>query len=194
MKADEMHKAIVIGTSAGGLYALSFLLEVLPPDYPLPVIVVQHRYKDQKELLEQVLQNKCAIKIKQADEKEKIENGIVYIAPPDYHLLIEYDLTFSLSNDAVVSYSRPSIDVLFESAALVFGRQLTGILLTGANRDGTDGLLAIKKYGGVTIVQSPAEAQFSYMPQWAIDKGAAKFVLTLAEIQKIFLDIIPFKK
>ena len=194
MNARNKHAAIVIGTSAGGLYALSYLLQVLPADYPLPVIIVQHRYRDQKDLLEEILQAKCAIKIKQADEKEKIEKGIVYIAPPDYHLHIETDLTFSLTTDSFVSYSRPSIDVLFESAALVFGRQLTGILLTGANRDGTDGLLAIKKYGGVTIVQSPAEAQFSYMPQWAIDKGAAKFVLTLAEIQKIFLDIIPFKK
>ena len=193
MQANNKHKAIVIGTSAGGLYALSSLLEALPPDYPLPVIVVQHRYKDQKELLEQILQSKCAIKIKQADEKEKIEKGVVYIAPPDYHLLIESDLTFSLSSDVLVSYSRPSIDVLFESAALAFGSQLIGVLLTGANRDGTDGLFTIKNSGGLTIAQSPAEAQFPYMPQSAIDKGGARFILTLAEIKKRFLDIIRLK-
>ena len=190
MQANNKHKAIVIGTSAGGLYALSSLLEALPPDYPLPVIVVQHRYKDQKDLLEQILQSKCAIKIKQADEKEKIEKGVVYIAPPDYHLLIESDLTFSLSSDVLVSYSRPSIDVLFESAALAFGSQLIGVLLTGANRDGTDGLFTIKNSGGLTIAQSPVEAQFPYMPQSAIDKGGARFILTLAEIKKRFLDII----
>ena len=193
MQANNKHKAIVIGTSAGGLYALSSLLEALPPDYPLPVIVVQHRYKDQKDLLEQILQSKCAIKIKQADEKEKIEKGVVYIAPPDYHLLIESDLTFSLSSDVLVSYSRPSIDVLFESAALAFGSQLIGVLLTGANRDGTDGLFTIKNSGGLTIAQSPVEAQFPYMPQSAIDKGGARFILTLAEIKKRFLDIIRLK-
>jgi len=189
MKIGEVHKAIVIGASAGGLYALSYLLEALPANYPLPVIVVQHRYRDQKDLLEQILQNKCAIQIKQADEKEKIKNGVVYIAPPDYHLLIEGDLTFSLSNDALVSYSRPSIDVLFESAALAFGKQLIGVLLTGSNKDGTDGMLAIAKCGGLTIAQSPAEAQFPYMPQSAIDKGGARYVLTLTEILKRFLDI-----
>ena len=193
MNARNQHAAIVLGTSAGGLYALSYLLQVLPADYPLPVIIVQHRYRDQKDLLEEILQAKCAIKIKQADEKEKIEKGIVYIAPPDYHLLIETDLTFSLTTDAFVSYSRPSIDVLFESAALAFGKQLTGILLTGANSDGAAGLLAIATCGGVTIAQSPAEAQFPYMPQAAIDNGAAKFVLTLAEIQKKVLGIIHSK-
>ena len=178
-------EAIVIGVSAGGLYALSSLLEDLPAKYPLRVIIVQHRYRDPKDLLEQILQTRCQIKIKQADEKEKIEKNTIYFAPPDYHLLIEEDLTFSLSDDALVSYSRPSIDVLFESAALVYGTMLTGILLTGANSDGTNGLLAILKNGGDTIVQSPAEAQFPYMPQSAIDKGAAKRILTLAGIKKV---------
>jgi len=134
--SDKAFKAIVIGTSAGGLSALSTLLEKLPPSYHLPIIIVQHRAKDQKSLLEEVLQPKCKIKIKQADEKEKIEKGVVYIAPPDYHLLIENDLTFSLSCDELVSYSRPSIDVLFESAALAYRETLIGIILTGASNDG----------------------------------------------------------
>ena len=98
----KKYKAIVIGTSAGGLYALSAILEKLPADFPIPVIVVQHRSKDQRDLLEEVLQSKCRIRIKQADEKEKIEGGFVYIAPPDYHLLVEADKTFSLSADEPV--------------------------------------------------------------------------------------------
>jgi len=182
MRADKKHKAIVIGASAGGLSALSILFEKLPPDYPLPIIVVQHRVKDQKSLLEEVLQPKCAIKIKQADEKEKIENSIVYIAPPDYHLLIEKDLTFSLSCDQVVSYSRPSIDVLFESAAMAYKDLLIGIILTGANSDGAAGLQTIKKFGGLTIAQSPQEASFPRMPNSAIDNGGAMLILTLKEI------------
>jgi two-component system chemotaxis response regulator CheB len=189
MPADKKFNAIVIGTSAGGLSALSALLEKLPPDYPLPIIVVQHRAKDQKDLLEEVLQLKCKIRIKQADEKEKIEKSIVYIAPPDYHLLIENDLTFSLSSDELVSYSRPSIDVLFESAAISYREALIGIILTGANNDGASGLQNIKKYGGLTMAQSPAEAQFPQMPSAAIDKGGAMLILTLKEIQKNMLDI-----
>jgi two-component system chemotaxis response regulator CheB len=186
--ADKKFKAIVIGTSAGGLSALSTLLEKLPPDYNLPIIVVQHRSKDQKNLLEEVLQLKCKIKIKQADEKEKIKKGIVYIAPPDYHLLIENDLTFSLSCDELVSYSRPSIDVLFESAAVAYREALIGIILTGASNDGASGLQTIKKYGGLTVAQSPAEARFPHMPGAAIDKGGAMLILTLNEIQEKILD------
>ena len=186
--SDKAFKAIVIGTSAGGLSALSTLLEKLPPSYHLPIIIVQHRAKDQKSLLEEVLQPKCKIKIKQADEKEKIEKGVVYIAPPDYHLLIENDLTFSLSCDELVSYSRPSIDVLFESAALAYRETLIGIILTGASNDGASGLQTIKKYGGLTIAQSPAEAQFPRMPGAAIEKGAAMLILTLNEIQEKILD------
>jgi two-component system chemotaxis response regulator CheB len=188
MSSDKKFKAIVIGTSAGGLSAISTLLEKLPSDYLLPIIIVQHRAKDQKNLLEEVLQPKCKMKIKQADEKEKIEKSIVYIAPPNYHLLIENDLTFSLSSDELVSYSRPSIDVLFESAAISYREALIGIILTGANNDGASGLQTIKKYGGLTIAQSPAEAQFPHMPGAAIDKGGAMLILTLKEIQKNILD------
>jgi len=187
INADKKLGAIVIGTSAGGLTALSILLEKIPPIYPLPLIVVQHRSKDQKTLLEEVLQPKCKIQIKQADEKEKIEKGIVYIAPPDYHLLIEKDLTFSLSCDELVLYSRPSIDVLFESAAIAYKDGLIGIILTGANSDGAAGLQTIKKHGGITIAQSPAEATFPRMPSSAIDNGGVMYILTLKEIQEIIL-------
>lgn len=187
---QKKYQAIVIGTSAGGLYALSTILKQLPADYPIPVVVVQHRSKDQRDLLEDVLQSKCEIKIKQADEKEKIKGATVYIAPPDYHLLVENDRTFSLSCDELVLYSRPSINVLFESAAVVYQDKLAGIILTGANNDGASGITMIKKYGGLTIAQSPAEAQFPFMPVASIETNNVNHIWTLLEIQNFLLKII----
>lgn len=187
----KKYKAIVIGTSAGGLFVLSTLLQQLPADYPIPVIIVQHRAKDQKNLLEEVLQTKCKIKIRQADEKEKIKSGNVYIAPPDYHLLIESDFTLSLSSDELVRYSRPSIDVLFQSAAIVFRDELIGIILSGASNDGSAGMETIAKYGGLTIAQDPVEAEYAYMPKAAIDTKKVNQILTLSQIQNFLLTLIP---
>lgn len=189
MDLAEKYKAIVIGTSAGGLHALSALIEKLPGNYPLPIVVVQHRSKELRELLEEVLQSKCVIRIKQADEKEKLESGYVYIAPPDYHVLVEKNNTLSLSSDPPVRHSRPSIDVLFETAAIVFKNSLIGIILTGASNDGTAGMQAIKKHGGLTIAQDPAEAQFAYMPKSAIETKAIDKILSLSEIQKFLSQI-----
>lgn len=187
----KKYKAIVIGTSAGGLFVLSSILQKLPADYPLPVLIVQHRAKDQKNLLEEVLQSKCTIMIRQADEKEKLKSGNVYIAPPDYHLLIESDFTLSLSSDELVRYSRPSIDVLFQSAALVFRDELIGIILSGASNDGSAGIEAIAKYGGLTIAQDPVDAEYPYMPKAAIDTKKVKQVFTLSQIQNFLLTLIP---
>lgn len=186
---NKKYQAIAIGASAGGLYALATLFEQLPADYTIPVMVVQHRAKDQRDLLEEVLQHKCKITVKQADEKEKIKSGFVYIAPPGYHLLIEQDQTFSLSSDEHVSFSKPSIDVFFESAAEVFRNRLVGIILTGANKDGAAGITIIKKYGGLTIAQFPQEAQYPYMPQAAIDMGGVNCIRTLKEIQKFLYEL-----
>ena len=182
MNSPSRYKAIVLGASAGGLYAISAIIEHLPVNYSLPVIVVQHRIKDQRTLLEEVLQSKAAIKIKQADEKEKIESGCVYIAPPDYHLLVEADGTFSLSYEEPVSYSRPSIDVLFESAAPVYKQALIAVILTGANGDGTAGMRTIKANGGLTIAQNPEEALFRMMPGNAIAAKVIDHVWTVKEI------------
>lgn len=189
MSRGQPYEAIVIGTSAGGLYALIALLQDLPTDYKVPLIVVQHRAKDQKDLLEDVLQSKAKIKIKQADEKETIRAGCVYIAPPDYHLLVENDKTFSLSADDHVRYSRPSIDVLFESAALAYRRRLIGIILTGANNDGAEGARTIKQTGGLVIVQDPGEAEYSTMPRAAIETQSITYIWTLSEIGKFLLQI-----
>jgi len=189
LNLHKKYKTIVIGTSAGGLFALSVILEKLPSGYPVPLVVVQHRSKDQKGVLEEVLQIKCKISIKQADEKEKIEGGFVYIAPPDYHLLVETDKTFSLSSDEHVHFSRPSIDVLFETAAMVFKETLIGIILTGANDDGAAGIVAVKKYGGLTIAQNPGEAQFAFMPEASIETKAVQYIWPLAEIKNFLLKI-----
>jgi two-component system chemotaxis response regulator CheB len=187
--ASPTYEAIVIGTSAGGLTALAFLLEKIPKDYLLPIIVVQHRAKEPKDLFEEVLQSKCKIPIRQADEKESIQKGTVYIAPPDYHLLIEKDRTFSLSSDEPIHYSRPSIDVLFESAAFSYRDKLIGIVLTGANHDGSHGLALIKKMGGFVIVQDPLEAQFSIMPEAAIHATPTTHIWNLSAIQQFLLHI-----
>jgi two-component system chemotaxis response regulator CheB len=186
---NKKYQAIVIGTSAGGLIALSSLLENLPVNYPIPIIIVQHRSKEPRDLLEEILQGKCNMKVKQADEKEKIESGFIYIAPPDYHLLIEKDFTFSLTADEAVLYSRPSIDVLFESAASVYKDKLIGIILTGANSDGANGLRRIAENNGLTIVQTPDDAQFSVMPLAAIATQKVNFILSLLKIQSFLLNI-----
>ena len=176
--------AVVIGTSAGGLFALTSILECLPEDFSLPVIVVQHRSKDEKNLLEEVLAQKCKIKIRQADEKESIKGCMVYFAPPDYHLLIERNNTFSLTTDPKVNYSRPSIDVLFETAAIVYKHRLLAIILTGANHDGAAGMKRVKEKGGTTIAQEPDSAQFPAMPKAAIDTGAIDHVFHLKQISQ----------
>lgn len=194
MTDHNTYAAIVIGASAGGFFAISALLKELPYNYPKPIIIVQHRSKDTGDLFEEVLQNHCKITIKQADEKEKIENGIVYIAPPGYHLLIESDCTFSLSADAPVHFSRPSIDVLFETASNVYRHKLVGILLTGANNDGAEGIQAIHKNNGLTIAQSPEEAAYAIMPLAAIATKKVKHIFTLAEIQVFLLKIISSEK
>lgn len=183
------YDAIVIGTSAGGLFALSSIVEILPADFQLPIIVVQHRSKEERTLLEEVLQAKSKIRIKQADEKEKIERGIVYFAPADYHLLIERDHTFSLSCDERVNFSRPSIDVLFETAAEVYATKLLAIILTGANSDGAAGIKYVRKLGGTTIAQDPASAQFQDMPAAAIHTGYVEHIFTLEKIKAFLLHI-----
>lgn len=190
MGAKRKYDAIVIGASAGGLHALISILKPLPPNYPIPVIVVQHRAKDERSLLEEVLQHKCNIRIKQADEKEEIQHGVVYFAPPNYHLLVESNGTFSLSYDAPVNFSRPSIDVLFETAADIYKERLLGIILTGANKDGAEGMRKIRKLGGTTIAQDPATADYREMPQAAIGTGAIQHILTPEAIGSFLLDCI----
>jgi two-component system chemotaxis response regulator CheB len=179
---ETHYAAVVIGTSAGGTHALQQILPCLPADFPIPIIIVQHLHPLQDGVAMLHFSGGSALIIKDADEKEAIRPGFVYFAPPNYHLLIETDHTFSLSIDPKVNHCRPSIDVLFESAAAVYGPRLIAIILTGANNDGAEGLRLIKKKGGLVIVQDPKSAEFSFMPTAALNVVKPDFVLGPAEI------------
>ena len=179
------YKAIVIGSSAGGLNALSVLIPSLPADFHLPIIIVQHLHPAQNGYFAESLNRKSKLPVHVADEKESILGGHIYFAPPNYHLLIERDETFSLSIDQRVKHARPSIDVLFESALYVWSSGLIGVMLTGANSDGADGMRLIKRYGGLTIAQDPSTAESPTMPQSAIDAGGVDEILTLERIARL---------
>jgi two-component system chemotaxis response regulator CheB len=183
------YEAIVIGVSSGGLNAMKVMFSCLPKEFNTPIIIVQHIGSQSENLWISLLNDKSNLYIKEADEKESIEQGKVYIAPPNYHLLIERDKTFSLTIDERVNYARPSIDVLFESAAEAYKSKLIGVILTGSNNDGTNGLKRIKEYGGLTIVQDPATAESSYMPASAIAVVQMDYILTLENIIKVLIKI-----
>ena len=181
-KETVSYSAVVIGTSAGGLAALQILFKQVDKKFALPIIVVQHLYPESDDFLAQNLNLICKLPVKEAAEKEMIRPGEVFISPANYHLLIEDDHTFSLNIDPKVNYCRPSIDVLFESAAQVYTNQLIGVLLTGANNDGAKGLKRIKEMGGITIAQDPQTAEIPAMPLSAIKLFPVDFILPLQQI------------
>lgn len=176
------YKAIVIGVSAGGLDALSIILPALSPNFSLPVLVVQHISPQSDSYLVQHLNEHCALTVKEAEDKEAVCPGVVYLAPPNYHLLVEPEGILSLSMQERVNFARPSIDVLFESAADAWCPSLIGVILTGANEDGSKGLAKIKACGGLAIVQDPTTAFVDRMPKAAIDATAVDYILPLVEI------------
>lgn len=180
---------IAIGASMGGFEATSTILRNLPVNFPAAIAIVQHRSADGDSRLESLLAKRCKLKVHVTDDKAPIEAGNVYIGPPDYHLLIDGDL-FSLSTDEPVSWSRPSIDVLFESAADAHHRPLIGVLLTAASSDGAEGLAAIARRGGTTIVQDPAEAHSPIAPLAALAKGPIDHVVKVAEIAPLLLRLV----
>jgi two-component system chemotaxis response regulator CheB len=161
-------KALLIGGSAGSLQVLFHLLPLLNKTLPFAIIVVLHRRHSADSSLSELLSTKTALPTHEVDDKDVILPGHIYLAPADYHLLIEKGETFSLDYSEKVNFSRPSIDVTFESAAEVYGSSLAALLLSGANEDGTKGLLAVKKTGGITLVQNPETAQMPYMPNYAL--------------------------
>ncbi len=179
---------VVIGTSWGGLHALSHIVEALPPDFRLPIVVVQHRGRDSDETMALILQARCRRPVREAEDKDMIEPGSVYLAPPDYHLLVD-DGYLALSTDEPVGFSRPSIDVLFETAADAYGSGVIGVLLTGANHDGTRGLARIKEVGGFAIVQDPASAEVPTMPESAIADVAIDCILPLERIAPFLVEL-----
>ena len=182
------YRLIVVGASWGGLRATATLLEGLPSNFNTPIVAVQHRSatSDAGKLVD-LMRSHTHLRVCEAEDKVPVEPGSLYIAPSDYHLLIDRD-GLALSTDESVRYSRPSIDVLFESAADVYEAKLIGILLTGANSDGTRGLLAIKRKGGITIAEDPETAVSPVMPRSAIEAGAAKIVLPVGQISAFLAD------
>jgi two-component system chemotaxis response regulator CheB len=173
--------AVIIGASAGAVEALSVLLPVLSKTSP-PVIVVVHLPSDKKSILADLFKMKCAISVKEAEDKEDIVGATVYFAPSDYHLLVEMNKRLSLSSEEPVLYSRPSIDVLFESAADAYKTKLLGILLTGGNNDGTQGMKTVLDNGGTAWIQDPQSAYASYMPESAIKICPDARIMTLIQM------------
>jgi two-component system chemotaxis response regulator CheB len=176
------YDAIVIGASAGGLDALGIFLPMLDERLPVPVLIVQHISASSDSFIITYFDRLCKLRVKEAEEKEILKAGHVYFAPPDYHLLVESDKSISLSNEEKVNYSRPSIDVLFETASWAFGNKLIGIILTGANWDGASGCELIRKSGGMVIVQDPKTASIARMPESVIERFKPDYVLPLQEI------------
>lgn len=225
---EKKFEIVVVGTSLGGLQALTVLLADLPQNFPLPVVIVQHRHKSSQNRLTEFLQHESSLQITEAEDKEPIAPGRVYLAPADYHLLIESpceweksvnenyftgwesvavesidnskfpilcrgSFTFALSTEAPVCYARPSIDVLFESAADAFGEKVIGIILTGASSDGSKGLAKIKAEGGLTFVEEPASALCRTMPASAIANVEVDWILPLSKIAPCLVNLLRIK-
>ncbi len=185
--------AVVIGASAGGIEALLVILPMLSARLAAPVFVVVHLPRDARSLLVPVFGPRCAAPVVEVEDKMPVAPGTIYFAPPDYHLLIDRGPALALSADDPVNWSRPSIDVLFESAVDVYGWRVAGVVLTGANEDGAAGLAAVHRAGGIAIVQNPDQAVVSIMPAAALGRVAAATILPLDGIGSLLrtLDDIP---
>ncbi|NIF18836.1 chemotaxis protein CheB [Pantoea sp. Cy-639] len=184
-------RAVVIGASAGGVTALFGVLGALPADFAIPVLCVLHLPDDRHSQLAEVLQRRLRRPVREASDKAAIEPGLIYVAGPGYHLSVERDLTLSLSQEEPVHFSRPAIDFLFASAADAYGPGLLGVLLTGANEDGAEGLLQIKNSGGRTVVQDPREAQVALMPEAALALHRPDHILSLSGIGHLLATLEP---
>jgi two-component system chemotaxis response regulator CheB len=183
-------EAVVIGASAGGIEALSVLLPALRSTSCASILIVVHLPRERESLLPRIFAARCALPVKEAEDKEPIAPGTVYFAAPDYHLQVDEGPRISLSYDDLVNWSRPAIDVLFTSAADVYGDRLLAIVLTGGNQDGAAGLAAARRAGGITVVEDPASAYCATMPKEALRLGAPDLVLSL-EAMKPLMQAIP---
>jgi len=184
-----MYKAIVIGTSYGGLEALKLILPKFEKDFAVPIIVVLHIGDHKNDVFIKHLNEECKLFVKEAESNESILSGYIYFAPPNYHLLVEDDFTFSLSTSEKLNFSRPSIDILFESAAWVYTKSLIGVILTGANSDGANGLKIIKDLGGITVVQNPCSALSPAMPRAALKIARPEIRLKLEDIADKLIEL-----
>lgn len=178
-----------MGASWGGLEAYTRILRGLPAQFPVPIMLVQHQRPGSGDKLPWILDTRTALRVLAPEDKMPMEQGCIYVAPPGYHMLVERDGSLSFSMSAPVHYCRPAIDELFISAADVYGSGLLGVILTGANNDGAQGIRYIRRRGGVTLAQSPATAEASAMPQSAIDTGHVSYVLDLDDIGDVLTDL-----
>jgi two-component system, chemotaxis family, protein-glutamate methylesterase/glutaminase len=191
-EALRPYEIVVVGCSMGGMNALGLVLGSLPKEFPLPMVVVQHRYRTSNEGLPAYYRRHAQIDVVDADDKQWLRPGCAYLAPANYHLLIEKAEgrgELNLSVDDAVAYSRPSIDVLFESAAEAYGAGVIAVILTGANSDGTRGAMRIKRRGGFVVVQDPATAEAPAMPQAAIDGVRVDRILPLERIGPFLVEL-----
>lgn len=184
------YQILAIGASWGGVDALSQFVAALPPEWVVPIVIVQHQHALSGTALERILSRLTSMTVIDVDDKLEIMPRHIYIAPANYHLLVEADRTFSLSTDSPVNFSRPSIDVAFSGIAEVFGEKVIAILLTGANEDGVEGMRAVHEAGGFTIAQDPQDAAVATMPKAAIDAGVVDRVVLLKEMVPLVRELL----
>lgn len=189
IRALPVVDAIVIGASAGGVDALMKIFSALTPGFALPIITVLHLPDERRSHLAEVFQRRLPVPVKEVDDKEIIVPGTLYFAAPGYHVSVEEDFSLSLSQEERVYHSRPSIDILFESAADAYGSRLAGVLLTGANQDGARGLALIKHHGGFTVVQDPRLAHAPTMPEAALALHMPNHILPLHDIGQLLIEL-----
>ena len=183
-----LYSIVAIGTSWGGLMAMSKLLSELPAEFPIPIVIVQHRSKDSDRLLSQLLQDATPLTVCEVEDKDLLEPGKVHVAPADYHVMVERGY-LSLTVEEPVRYSRPSIDVMFTSAGDTYGKEAIGIVLTGANEDGSRGLAHIVRRGGKALIQSPKTAEIPIMPEAAVRAVPTAEVMPIPQIGKRLLEL-----
>jgi two-component system chemotaxis response regulator CheB len=189
-RSDTDFDIVALAASAGGLQAIRKLLSQLPASFPAAIVVVQHLAPNYQSIMAEILERSTPLRTKQAEEGDRIEFGMVHIAPPDHHLLVNGDGTLSLSHSELVHFVRPSADLLFESVAASYGERAIAVVLTGTGSDGDMGVQAIKSMGGRVIAQDPESADFPGMPRTAIDTGCVDLVLPLDEIPGKLLDLV----
>lgn len=194
VSAGDTFEIVALAASAGGLQALSQVLSGLPADFPAPIVVVQHLDPRHRSLMAEILGRRTKLRVQQAQDKDTLEPGVVYIAPPGYHLLVNRGGTLSLSHSELVHFVRPSADLLFESVAASYKDRAIAVQLTGTGRDGAMGIEAVKKMGGTTIAQDEKNAEYSGMPSAAIATHKVDFVLPLDEIASALVTLVMKEK
>lgn len=180
--AQPAFDIVAVASSAGGIVALTELLAALPADFPAAVVCVQHLDPRHRSLMPHIMSRRCKLPVVEAENGMTVDAGRVHLAPPDGHLLVNRDITITLTHTELVNFVRPSADLMFESVAASYGDRAIAVVLTGAGRDGAMGVAAIKKKGGTVIVQDEASSEFFGMPSAAIRTGTVDFVLSLGEI------------